>query len=88
MGKKRAFLMSGEKMQFQKIYEEKSQKINDSLKFLNNEKQYIESEVSKSNRIKDEITRDTSKQVLAQEEQKKYTSEFGQHYEEMFRQFG
>ena len=52
MGKKRAYLMSGEKMEFEKVYEEKSQKINDSLKFLNNEKSYIENQVQKSNRIK------------------------------------
>lgn len=36
MGKKRAYLMSGEKMPFEKEYEENSQKIKDSLKFLNN----------------------------------------------------
>ena len=67
MGKKRAYLMSGEKMEFEKVYEQKSKKIKDSLHFLNNQKKYIESQMNKSNRIKDEITRDTSKQVLAQE---------------------
>jgi len=64
-------------MEFEKEYEEKSNKIKTSLQFLNNEKEFIENQMYKSNRIKDEITRDTSKQVLAQEEQKKYTYEFG-----------
>jgi hypothetical protein len=41
MGKKRAYLMSGEKMDFERIYEEQSQKIGDSLRFLGNEKAFI-----------------------------------------------
>lgn len=47
---------------------------------MTEQKKFLEYQNNKSNRIKDEISRDTSKQVLAQKDQKKYTEEFGEHY--------
>ena len=39
---------------------------------LNEQKKFLELQTNKSNRIKDEISRDTSKQVMAQKDLKKY----------------
>ena len=52
-GKKRAAGLTGEKFDFQILYEEKSSKLNESLRLLNEQKKFLELQTSKSNRIKD-----------------------------------
>lgn len=45
-------------------------------------------QTKKSNQIKEEISRDTNKHVLAQKQQKKYAAEFGEDYDQMYREYG
>ena len=51
-GKKRAAMLSGEKMEFELVYEEKSGKLEESLRLLNEQRAFLQGGMQRSNRIK------------------------------------
>jgi chromosome segregation ATPase len=80
--------LTNEQLPYEIEFEESRRKLEESIQLLQEHERYLQKQISASQTLIQEITRDTSKTVLKLREQRKFMMEFGEDEEHMFKNYG